>query len=148
MAYPASVLLLQKALAVANENALAAKSIAQSAVAKLASNVTSDVVLGLVDDLRLRLSVLNTCAATPGIGPYAQEQVSDPALNIGAEFNTMTAAIQDVVAWIVTNFPKDAGGRLLSHTINADGTRVPQSFTPAQTAGLTTRLNTLIAAIS
>ena len=39
--------------------------------------------------------------------------------------------------WIVANFPKDSTATyLMSHTINADGTRMARTFTPAQTAGL------------
>jgi hypothetical protein len=71
-----------------------------------------------------------------------------------AEWRTSLIAISQlpgmVVSWVVTNFPKDGSGFLLAKTFNADnsGRTVDRTFSAAQTAGLRTVLDTLIAAIN
>ncbi len=124
------------------------KQRAQSAVATLASNVNATQVFQILDDIRSQLTVFNQVAAIPGIGGYAQAQFNDNTYNVATEFSAMVAAVQGVVDWTVTNFPKGAGGFLQAYTINADGSRTAAVFTPAQTAGLTTALNAVIASIT
>lgn len=86
-------------------------------------------------------------SSVPGLAAYAQAQVSDPALNIVAEFSNMTAAIDATIGWIVTNFPKDAGGFLLAQTILASGRTQDRVFTAAATETFRTQLDALIATI-
>lgn len=90
---------------------------------------------------------LQTYAAVPGIGAYAQEQVSDPALNVATEFTTMVSAIDGCTAWIVANFPKDGSGFLLAATLAATGRQVDRLFAAAATATFRTQLDALIATI-
>ena len=86
-------------------------------------------------------------AAVPGIGEYARSQINDPAINIAAEFTAMVNAIDACIAWVVANFPKDAGGFLLAKTIGADGRTIDRVFTAGSTATLRTQLDALIATI-
>jgi hypothetical protein len=148
MAFRASTITLDQGLRRAKEQALWIKQHHQSAVQTLTGNVNSNQIFQLIDNTAAVISMLQEDASVPGIAAYAQQQFNDPAYNVGAEFTAMVNALQAVVAWVVNNFPKDANGFLLSHTINANGSRTPRVFTPAQTAGLTTALNNAIVTIS
>ena len=124
------------------------KGRAQAAVLQLQGNVNSDQVFQMMDDLRSAISLFNAVSAIPGIGAYAQAQYNDNTYDVVAAFTGMVNAINAVVSWVVTNFPAGTGGFLQAYKINADGSRVPTVFTPAQTAGLTTALNNVIAQIA
>lgn len=79
-----------------------------------------------------RLALLDL-AAIPGMAAYAQAQVNNPARDISAEFNAMVNAMQSTVDWIVTNFPKDVNGFLLSVTFlpGGSGRTTPRLFSAA-----------------
>jgi hypothetical protein len=85
-----------------------------------------------------------------GIGAYAQAQINDATVNVSTEFNSMMTAIDNVVAAIIANFPKDAQGRLLFLTWTADnsGRQTSSTFTAAQMAPVKTALDALVATIS
>jgi hypothetical protein len=85
-----------------------------------------------------------------GIGAYAQAQINDATVNVSTEFNSMMTAIDNVVAAIIANFPKDAQGRLLFLTWTADnsGRQTSSAFTAAQMAPVKTALDALVATIS
>ena len=123
------------------------KGEAQNAVALLGGSVTSNQVFQMIDNLRSWVAYFNQVAAIPGIAAYAQAQYDNTGLDIVAEFTTMVNNIQACVDWVVANFPSDAGGFIEAYKLNADGSRTPATFTSAQTAGLTTALNNLIASI-
>lgn len=90
---------------------------------------------------------ITAAAAVPGIGAYAQEQKGNPSLNVGAEFTAVMNAISGVITWMEANYPKDGEGYLLDTQFNS-GTFTTRVFTPAQSAGLRTVLDTLIATIN
>ena len=83
----------------------------------------------------------------PGLVAYVREQISDPAIDIVAEYNAMLTQINATKNWIAANFPKDASGYLLYHQLGADSRIVQRTLAPAQTAGLRTQLTALIATI-
>ena len=114
--------------------------------AMAAGPVSSILVLDLHADLKAGLDRLNALKATPGIGAYAQDQFSDPAYDIAAEFNGMTAAIAAVLTQIEGDFPADASGWLLERQFNA-GQLQMRTFATAHTTDLRTALASLIATI-
>lgn len=90
---------------------------------------------------------LERCAAVPGIAAYAQSQVSDPTLDVVAEFSSMLSAVTATINWIVTNFPKSPSGFAEAYTLLATGRYSARVFAAAQTATLRTQLDSLIATI-
>lgn len=148
MAFRASTATQDQGLRTAMQSGQFVKLQAQGAVSILASNVNANQIFQMLDDIRSQLSVFNQVAAIPGIAAYAQAQFNDVSYNVAVEFTTMVNAVQSVTDWVVTNFPKDAQGFVQAHKINADGSRTPTVFTPAQTSGLVTALNAVIASVS
>lgn len=152
MAFPSSNGTAQVSLAEAWTDARAAAANVKTR-AQLASTaagggaLTGDAAIALALFLADSKVQLQRDAAVSGMAAYAQSQVGNPALNVATEFSAMQTALDGVVAWIVSNFPKDAGGRLLHQTLTAAGRPVSAPFTAAQTAGLRTALASLIAAI-
>ena len=86
--------------------------------------------------------------AVPGIAQYAKDQVDNQLIDIVAEFNAMQTAIVDVITWVTTNIPKDGSGYLLVRQIDVGNNIVDRQFTPAQSAGLRTQLDALLATIA
>lgn len=114
-----------------------------------ASTATSDVILfycGNIADMRARMVAI---AAMPGMVAYAQSQINNPSYDVTAEFITMRNAIDAVISWVITNFPKDVSGFLLAQTFKVDNSgRLSQRvFIASQTVGLRAALDALIAAI-
>jgi hypothetical protein len=114
----------------------------------LAGSVGSSALLDYLQWLLDRRADLAAYAATPGLAVYAQDQVNNPSLNITTEFNAMTAAIDNLRAWMTTNFPKNGGGFLLSHTFDGAGRLVDRLFTTGDLATFRTELQAVIATIS
>lgn len=112
-----------------------------------AGDVLASRIIEMFLVLRVDRNALASQAATPGLGAYAQSQKNAPTLDIVAEFNAVLAATDSVTTWITTNFPKDGGGYILAQSFGAD-TMGERTFTPAQTAGLRTVLDALIATIA
>ena len=86
----------------------------------------------------------------PGLAQFAKDQVpDDPTYDPAAEFATMQTEVNNVGAWIQANMPA-SGGKLLYESFDSPGTDfiVADEFTPAQTAGLVTALDALIATIN
>lgn len=115
----------------------------------VASTATSDTIIfycGHMADLRARMVAI---ASMPGMVAYAQSQINNPTYDVTAEFITMRNALDAVISWIITNFPKDASGFLLAKTFNVDnsGRTTQRVFIASQTVGLRTALNALITAI-
>jgi hypothetical protein len=88
----------------------------------------------------------NAASALPGIGQYARDQIDDQLINLGAEFTTMVTTAGGVRDWIVANFPNNVGF-LLERSFDVNGRMVLGTLSSAQTAGLRTELDLLIAAI-
>jgi len=85
--------------------------------------------------------------ALAGIGPYAQDQLGDSSLDVGAEFTAMETEATSLRDWIFTNFPKDASGAWLVREYGSDGSITQLTFTSAQMGGFRTRADSLIATI-
>lgn len=113
-----------------------------------AGTLASSNLLDFVTYLAEARAGLQTCAQVPGIQTYAQEQLEDPSIDLTAEFIAMRDQMDATRTWITTNFPKEAtSGYLLAQTFTADGRQADRVFTAAQTAGLRTVLDALIATI-
>ena len=114
-----------------------------------AGAIPTDMILDYVRFLGACKTTLQRAAFTQGIAAYAQEQIADNTINVATEFNNMMSALDAVGGWIFTNFPKDVDGWLLSRKFNPDnsGRTDDRLFSPAQTAGLRTVLDALIATI-
>ena len=130
----------------AKSTAAQAKQLAQqSRDAMAAGTVSGNVIRQLLDRLLIAKTTFQSVAAVPGIAAYAQAQEGDGAYDVAAEFTAMTDAIDDVGAWILANVPT-SGGYVQMEQWSASGVSVRQ-FTTAQTAGLRTQLDALIATI-
>ena len=70
---------------------------------------------------------------------YAKDQETDQNYDVVAEFNALSAAINDVVSFIETAWPKDSNGYLLTHKI-VDGEIVPREITGAAVATLISKI--------
>jgi tartrate dehydratase beta subunit/fumarate hydratase class I family protein len=121
-----------------------------------AQTVRALCVAGPVDAIRMttfesfladKADAFTSLAAVSGLGAYAQTQLGNGTLNIAAEFTSMQAALNSVRNWIGTNYPKAASGEILERKFDAQGRTITNTFSTAQTAGLVTVLDALIAAI-
>lgn len=115
--------------------------------ASLAGAITSRTILNLVVFLADKRTEMATYAAVPGLAAYAQEQVDDDQLSISTEYAAMLTALDATRDWIVTNFPKDTDGYLLSRMLTAQGQVSERTFTTASLATFRTQLQGLIANI-
>lgn len=98
-----------------------------------------------MDELMRMTGELSALKTTPGLAQYAKDQFSDQTYDIAAEFLAMQNAMVATVDWIAANLPSD-GRWLLMHEIM--GKRLVQrTLSSAETAGLRTKLDVLIAAI-
>lgn len=113
-----------------------------------AGNVSAFDFIALATHLADARIIFNTARTVPGIGPFAQEQCTDPTLDIAAEFTAMMAELDNTLSAIVNGFPKDASGWLLYTSFDANGRYVYRQLTPAQTASIRTNLTALISAIN
>ena len=115
-----------------------------------AGTMTSSEVTDLARRLFDYKTEFNTLKLVPGVQAYAQAAVSDPALDVAAEFNGMIAAMDGVTSWLIANFPKTpTTNELRAQTWNADnsGRLVDVVFSAAATATFRTVLDTLISAV-
>ncbi len=150
MAFPSTggQAMLAAALQEAQQAAASVKGEAQSLRNNsAATTVTALDIIDTFSSLKSRLDRLNTLAATPGMSDYAKDQFSDPALNIGTEFTTMTAAIQAFLDWVDGNIVKSASGHIEERLIETNDTITAKTYTITQTAGMRTELDVLIATI-
>jgi hypothetical protein len=113
--------------------------------ASAAGPIQAATIVLYADQLASAKAAFDRYTAVPGLAAYAREQVNDPALDIVAEYQTMAAQLVAVRDWIIANFPKDASGYLLYHQFDAAGKIVQRTLSSAQTAGLRTQLDALIA---
>ena len=90
---------------------------------------------------------LTRARAVPGIGTYVQNQLNEPARDIGAEFTAMLTEIDNTIAWVVANFPKDASNNLQALVFDASNRWAWKSIASGQLAGYRARLAALIATI-
>ena len=135
----------RNAYASAVSQAAQLKSLAQNEVTAMAAgNVSANEVRQILQYC-IQVKATNTAtAAISGIAAYATQQEGG-AYDVATAWANMNSAIDAVINWIVTNIPQ-SGGFVVLEQWTANGVTV-QSFTPAQTAGLRTVLNSLIATI-
>lgn len=117
----------------------------QTRDAAAAGPISGSVVRQLLDRLIAGKATFASVAAVPGIATYAEAQEGDPTYDVAAEFNAMTAAIDDAITWILAAVPV-SGGFVLMEQWTAGGVSV-RTFSTAQTAGLRAELDALIATI-
>ena len=116
--------------------------------ASAAGSVVARRVVNYCDSLAQINDQMNTLKAIPGLVAYAKDQFNDANIDIAAEFTAMQNALASTVAWIVSNIPKEtATNRWISVEEIVDGKRVDRLLTVAQTAGIRTQLDALIATI-
>ncbi len=132
----------------AKQLAVQLQRLAQNRSASFASGASALEVLALVDNLNALKVGLNSAKSVPGIAAHATAQEDDPAYDVVAEFNTMIAAADAVVAEVVTTLPTDGNEWLLINKINADGSLIPRNFTGAQLASIRTLLDAIAASIT
>lgn len=151
MAYPTSRLraVVARAFTNADSTAIRLRSMAGGLDGQLAAGpVTATVILdNLLAELRSSRAVLIASRDTSGILAYAREQFDDTTIDLPTEFTALIAAIDDVITWVVDNFPIGTGDYLQRYKLAPDGTLTDRSFTSAQTAGLRIQLQALFAAI-
>jgi RecA/RadA recombinase len=147
VAYPTGM--LSFVLEGIDSRALKIKNYCQSLrTASLSGPVQSGQIISVFQALRQDRAALVAASSTPGLAQYAKDQKNNQTLDVVAEFNTMIAAIDQVTAWIDSNFPKDATTQaLLERTLSTEGP-IERTFTSVQTAGLRTQLDSLIATIN
>jgi len=97
-------------------------------------------------DMKLRL---DSATSVGGLAAYAQAQINDATLDVAAEYSAMATQIGVTLSWIDDNFPKDGSGYLLAMKFKAGdpGRTEARQLTTAQTAGLQTALQALLATI-
>ena len=109
-----------------------------------AGPIQSDIVVGLMRNMKIQYDIISAAKATPGLNAYARTEFNDPTLDYVAEVDAALAAMATTYNWVNTNFPKDASGYLLKDKI-VNGAIENRVFSQAATAGLSTALATLIA---
>ena len=145
MTFPTSREMLATGLSRAQSQASSIKRIAQNNRDRMAAGpITAGGVISLMDNLSGALATFQVVSGLPGIADYANAQLGQ---DVVADFTAMSDATAAARNWIITAIPKDAGGFLLLETIDANGVRTERNFTSAQTEGLRTALDALIATI-
>lgn len=141
---------LHQALVQVLGQAAGIKSQAEEANATLlAGPVSSDWIFNFLNNTSAALFNFNRFKNVVGLDTYAQEQVPGYSGSMLSDINAVIDAVQACIDWVVTNFPKNtAGDYILAYTaLAADGSKTPRMFSTAQTAGLRTNLQAVIALI-
>lgn len=108
-----------------------------------ASSISTAYVFMILDQLAAVVTNLNQYKNLAGLNAYAAANVPGYAGTMTTDIAAIITAAQAATSWVVTN-----ASSTVWYTLNADGTRAMASFTPAQTAGFQTALNTLAATIN
>lgn len=150
MALPSSNgLFLAQALNQVLGQAAGTKQQAQDALTALQNPVPTATIFNMLDAMADALGRFNRFKGVQGLDAYASAQVPGYSGSMAADIAATQTAIQACIDWIVTNFPKDTSATwLLAFQLSPDGSRTPRSFSSAQTAGLQTKLQALIATIA
>ena len=105
-----------------------------------AGNVDGEGIVSVGQEFKGFYDDLADIKATPGIGQYAKDQEVDQNYDVVAEFNALQSVVQAVCTEIFNSIPKDGTNRLTIYSIGPDCSVTIQSFTPAQTAGIRSKL--------
>jgi hypothetical protein len=149
MAFPASTL---PSLATVLQNlqnvTSSVKAQAENALVTLQSGPVNTVfIFQILDQVGNLITYLNQVKNTPGLNAYATTQCTGYAGTLTTDITAVINAAQAIIAWVVANFPVDAGGFIQAEKLNADGSRAPATFTTVQTAGLQSAITSFIATI-
>jgi len=112
---------------------------------------TCDAFVGvaLVQHFASVIAINDAQASVPGVAAYAQSIVSDtPGYDVVAEYNATRAAQVNARDNLKNMVPKDANGKLLYQSYDANGNLVNTQFTAAQFAPVVSLLDSVIASIS
>lgn len=141
-----SVLSPMDAFSQIRANAWAIKVQAQAALVTMqAGSIDTIFAFQVLDQSRSLIAAFAVWKAVTGLDAYATAQGY-----VGSLVNDCTTcqtAAQAIISWITANFPV-SGGFVEAFVLNADGSRTPNSFTTAQTAGLQAAMSAFIATIS
>lgn len=148
MAFPASALILDNAYKSVKQYALDIRSNTLSMRNLAAAGTNAQRIIFYSQSLANLRAQMAALVSTPGLAAYAQTQENNPSLNVAAEYTAMNTQIGTTLAWISTNFPKDANGYLLAAQLNPDGTLQWRDFSAASLAGFVTVLDALLATIN
>ena len=110
-----------------------------------AGDVDSNEVTNLYRELGNARDKANEWSLISGIGLYASTVEEDTEYDLVAELTAISSACSTCLGWIETNFP-ESNGWILAYQLS-NGDIVPRQFTPTQTTGLRTALQTIIALI-
>lgn len=147
MAFKASNVLPSTAYDTVRRTAIQLKNNLQAVNARLAaSNTDYDYLREIYLLLKRADDQFDTLSATPGISQYAKEMENDPLYDVAAEFTAMQGAISSALAWLDSNVPTNV--TIKSPASWDNGTLITNTFTPAQTAGLRTKISDVIAEIT
>lgn len=151
MPFIISTVTLSQAWADAQDIARQLKFAAQSLKTETAAGpVPRSRVLGYERELRSFRDRLITLSGIPGIAAWVGDLPNTPVdYDVAVEFNAMVTEINDTITWIRNNFPTTGtppAGTLLERTWGAEGP-TELTFTTAQTAGLRTQLDALLAVL-
>jgi len=147
VAFPTQTATLARDLERAQLTAADLKRAAQNANTRMAGqSVSYDFILAILERLKSADAVFATTQGRAGIATYAQEQLGQ---NIVQDFTDMRAAAQSAFTTIRDLLPVQSGPNayLQARTIDAQGNVTDRTFAPAQTAGVRTALDTVIATI-
>lgn len=129
----------------------AARTIASTAVTRLASDTDSDALLGFggaMRELDKDLAAIIAEVDVPLLKAYAQAREGSGTYDPVVEYQAASAAIDAVVAQIATDFPTLGGGWAAGWTLDADLKKVPRTFTPAQTTNVLAACQAVVNAIT
>ena len=148
MAFRASTQIPDLALARAKSLAGALRTFAVSFSATLAAGANADRVLQGINTLVSHRTQLNLVKDVPGLAAYAQAQENDGTYDIVAEFTALLAIVDTAIDNTIAAIPTGPGGYALLHTVAANGSITPRTFTPAQLAGVKADVDAIVAAIT
>ena len=147
MAFPASGILPVKAFDEVRQTAIVLRQTCVNYIATSASqNIGYSFLQAILFALNRANDKFDQLKTTPGLAEYAKAQTSDPGLDVAAEFTAMQGAISNAIAWLEANIITDV---MLKHPSDWDSADiVAGGFTPAQTGGLRTSLQSVVDSIS
>ena len=147
MAFPATQITLEAAWSKIRARAVKIKANTQALVdASAAGDTQRSAYVSLMQLLTQTIDDWAGAASTPGLQPYARDQVSDPTLDLQAEYLAMRTAAISLRDWIGANLPK-SGDALLEYSIDSLGNRTALTLTTAQTAGFRSQAQNLLNSI-
>ena len=149
MAFPASTVTLEEAWSSIRSIALKLRIQVQALRDASAAGATGrNSYINLQRQLDQAVQQWNTLSATPGLQAYARDQISEPTLNLSAEFVAMRDSADALRGWIFSNIPRDgASGAVLIYTVDESGNRSELTVSSNAASGFRTQADTFLATI-